>query len=54
MIHFFQKDVSIYDFINIENTMLKNISKNVDFIEVTAESFDKYHSLISKHIEYDN
>ena len=38
----------------IENTMIKNISDNIELIEVTAESYDKYYSLIQVWIESDN
>lgn len=51
---FFQKDMSIYDFMSIENNMLKYISKNIEIVEVTAESYDKYYDLINKWMQNGN
>ena len=39
---------------SIENNMLKYISKNIEIVEVTAESYDKYYDLINKWAQNDN
>lgn len=48
---FFQENCSIYDFMEIENSMIKNISDNFELIEVTAESYDGYYPLIRNWLE---